>query len=36
MGIYVFDADALVDAVTRDAEREGSRRDMGGDIVPTS
>jgi glucose-1-phosphate adenylyltransferase len=34
MGIYVFDADVLVDAVTRDAEREGSRRDMGGDIVP--
>jgi glucose-1-phosphate adenylyltransferase len=34
MGIYVFDADVLVDAVTRDAEREGSNRDMGGDIVP--
>ncbi len=34
MGIYVFDADVLIDAVTRDAEREGSRRDMGGDIVP--
>jgi len=34
MGVYVFNADALVDAVTRDAEREGSRRDMGGDIVP--
>ena len=34
MGNYVFDADVLVDAVTRDAEREGSRRDMGGDIVP--
>jgi glucose-1-phosphate adenylyltransferase len=34
MGVYVFDADALVDAVTRDAERVGSRRDMGGDIVP--
>ncbi len=34
MGNYVFDADALVEAVTRDAEREGSRHDMGGDIVP--
>jgi glucose-1-phosphate adenylyltransferase len=34
MGIYVFDADVLVDAVTRDAERAGSNRDMGGDIVP--
>ncbi len=34
MGNYVFDADALVDAVTRDADDEGSRHDMGGDIVP--
>jgi glucose-1-phosphate adenylyltransferase len=34
MGNYVFDADALVDAVTRDADREGSKHDMGGDIVP--
>jgi glucose-1-phosphate adenylyltransferase len=34
MGNYVFTADALIDAVTRDAEREGSKRDMGGDIVP--
>ena len=34
MGIYVFDADVLIDAVTRDAERPGSGRDMGGDIVP--
>jgi glucose-1-phosphate adenylyltransferase len=34
MGNYVFDADALVEAVTRDADREGSRHDMGGDIVP--
>jgi len=34
MGIYVFDADVLIDAVTRDADREGSGRDMGGDIVP--
>ncbi|MCS6710649.1 glucose-1-phosphate adenylyltransferase [Brachybacterium sp. EF45031] len=34
MGNYVFTADALVDAVTRDAEREDSAHDMGGDIVP--
>ena len=34
MGNYVFDAAALVDAVTRDADRDGSRHDMGGDIVP--
>ena len=34
MGNYVFDADALVEAVTRDAAAEGSRHDMGGDIVP--
>jgi glucose-1-phosphate adenylyltransferase len=34
MGNYVFDADALLDAVTRDSTREDSRHDMGGDIVP--
>ena len=34
MGNYVFDADVLIDAVTRDNEREGSKHDMGGDIVP--
>lgn len=34
MGNYVFDADALVEAVTRDAEDEASQHDMGGDIVP--
>jgi glucose-1-phosphate adenylyltransferase len=34
MGNYVFDADALVEAVTRDSGRDGSRHDMGGDIVP--
>jgi glucose-1-phosphate adenylyltransferase len=34
MGNYVFDAEALVEAVTRDAEVEDSRHDMGGDIVP--
>lgn len=34
MGNYVFDASALVEAVTRDSERDGSRHDMGEDIVP--
>lgn len=34
MGNYVFTAEALVDAVTADHDREGSRHDMGGDIVP--
>ena len=34
MGNYVFDADVLIDAVTADATLEGSRHDMGGDIVP--
>ncbi|MBO0608326.1 glucose-1-phosphate adenylyltransferase [Myceligenerans salitolerans] len=34
MGNYVFDADALVEAVTRDASSNDSRHDMGGDIVP--
>lgn len=33
MGNYVFSADALMDAVDRDACRD-SRHDMGGDIVP--
>jgi glucose-1-phosphate adenylyltransferase len=35
MGNYVFDADALVEAVTRDATEIGSKHDMGGDIVPS-
>jgi glucose-1-phosphate adenylyltransferase len=34
MGNYVFDADALVEAVTNDAMLDGSKHDMGGDIVP--
>ncbi|WP_340536787.1 glucose-1-phosphate adenylyltransferase [Nocardioides sp. GXZ039] len=34
MGNYVFDADALVEAVTRDSTTAGSKHDMGGDIVP--
>jgi glucose-1-phosphate adenylyltransferase len=34
MGNYIFDAKALVDAVTRDADTDDSKHDMGGDIVP--
>src|SRR5699024_10375355 len=34
MGNYVFDTDALVDAVTADARSDVSGHDMGGDIVP--
>jgi glucose-1-phosphate adenylyltransferase len=34
MGNYIFDAKALIDAVTRDADTDDSRHDMGGDIVP--
>jgi glucose-1-phosphate adenylyltransferase len=34
MGNYVFDAKALVDAVTQDSELQGSKHDMGGDLVP--
>jgi glucose-1-phosphate adenylyltransferase len=34
MGNYVFDAEALREAVSADADLEGSRHDMGGDIVP--
>jgi glucose-1-phosphate adenylyltransferase len=34
MGNYVFDTDALVAALEADAERPGSKHDMGGDIVP--
>lgn len=34
MGNYVFDADLLLEAVTRDADDPGSNHDMGGDIVP--
>jgi glucose-1-phosphate adenylyltransferase len=35
MGNYVFDARALIDAVTTDASEEGSSRDLGGDIIPS-
>ena len=34
MGNYVFDANVLIDAVTRDGELPNSKHDMGGDIVP--
>ncbi len=34
MGNYVVNADALVRAVTADAENPTSRHDMGGDLVP--
>jgi glucose-1-phosphate adenylyltransferase len=34
MGNYVFSADALVDALERDARNPDSRHDMGGDIIP--
>ncbi|UDY24168.1 glucose-1-phosphate adenylyltransferase [Nocardioides sp. Kera G14] len=34
MGNYIFDTDALVEAVTRDAADPSSKHDMGGDIVP--
>ena len=35
MGNYVMDADALIEAVSRDAKDETSVHDMGGDIVPS-
>jgi glucose-1-phosphate adenylyltransferase len=34
MGNYIFDADALVEAVAHDGELPTSAHDMGGDIVP--
>ena len=34
MGNYVFDTQVLIDAVSEDHELEGSKHDMGGDIVP--
>lgn len=34
MGNYIFNTDALIDAVTRDGEVTDSNHDMGGDIVP--
>ena len=34
MGNYIFTSDALIEALTADAEAETSRHDMGGDIIP--
>jgi glucose-1-phosphate adenylyltransferase len=34
MGNYLFTADALVDALRKDAVEAASRHDMGGDIIP--
>ena len=34
MGNYVFDKDALCDVVTQDSTLEGSKHDIGGDIIP--
>ena len=34
MGNYVFNAQALIDAVIRDGEKPDSNHDMGGDIIP--
>ena len=34
MGNYVFDREALVEALRHDAQQEGTDHDMGGDIMP--
>ena len=34
MGNYVFSAEVLIDAVTRDAADEASAHDLGGNIIP--
>ena len=34
MGNYVFDTEALIEAVTEDSDMEGSNHDIGGDIIP--
>jgi glucose-1-phosphate adenylyltransferase len=34
MGNYVFTAEAMVEALTADAEDESSKHDLGGDIIP--
>ena len=34
MGNYIFNAQALIEAIERDAENESSTHDMGGDIIP--
>jgi glucose-1-phosphate adenylyltransferase len=35
MGNYVFTTEALIEAVTTDAADEGSKHDLGGDIIPS-
>ena len=35
MGNYIFTSEALIEALTADAEAENSRHDMGGDIIPS-
>jgi glucose-1-phosphate adenylyltransferase len=35
MGNYIFTSNALIEALTADAEAESSRHDMGGDIIPS-
>lgn len=35
MGNYIFTTKALIESLTSDAELEGSRHDMGGDIIPS-
>jgi glucose-1-phosphate adenylyltransferase len=35
MGNYVFTAEAMIEALIADAEDEGSKHDLGGDIIPT-
>jgi glucose-1-phosphate adenylyltransferase len=34
MGNYIFRTDALIDAVSRDAQDESSKHDLGGNIIP--
>lgn len=36
MGIYVFNTDALMEALDRDRQRPGSRHDFGGDLLPAA
>jgi glucose-1-phosphate adenylyltransferase len=34
MGNYVFDTDVLIDAISKDADDESSKHDLGGNIIP--
>jgi len=36
MGIYVFRTEVLIDELLHDAASDGSRRDFGGDIIPSN